>query len=223
MPLSTENESFGSPSMFHARILTGSPRVDCSEKDDEHGTDCSPHAAIHCAITRSRKGRVNGPRYEMKPDAMSTSPVMFVYCLPSASDASAQRIRSPPRPPSSRCARSSLVAHSSTWRARSSFLATVSSNCSCSAFIFASTFASPSRFSASSAEISAYSASASASAFRFGATTLATRSYTSIARTQQQRPYAALEALAIFSGTNSGLSTYLLIFSITSGLMLSLS
>ena len=37
MPLSTENMSLGSPSMFHERILTGSPSVLVSENLSEHG------------------------------------------------------------------------------------------------------------------------------------------------------------------------------------------
>ena len=47
MPLSTENESVGSPEMFHCRIFTGSPRVAIREKSSEHGIPFSFTLAIH--------------------------------------------------------------------------------------------------------------------------------------------------------------------------------
>ena len=70
---------------------------------------------------------------------------------------------------------------------------------------------------------SAYSASAAASFSRFGATIFATRSYDSIARAQQHRPYAAMDAFLITSGWNSGIATILVIFFTTELGMLSLS
>mmetsp|Transcript_34026 Transcript_34026/g.93488 ORF Transcript_34026/g.93488 Transcript_34026/m.93488 type:complete len:291 (+) Transcript_34026:532-1404(+) len=121
------------------------------------------------------------------------------------------------------CARSSFLVQSSDWSSRSVLRLVVSSNCVCSACSLSSTSLSAAFFVASSADTSAYSPSAWASSARLGATCLATRSYTSIARTQQQRPYAALDALAIRVGSKSGLAVYLVILAMTSGLMLSLS
>jgi hypothetical protein len=77
-------------------------------------------------------------------------------------------------------------------------------------------------FTSSSDDTSANLASAAASMARLGATSLATRSYVSIARTQQHRPKAAWLAFLIWSGTKPSFVMYLSrIFFITSGLMLS--
>jgi hypothetical protein len=50
IPLSTENWSVGRPAIFHARILTGSPRVAIREKSSEHGIPLSLTDLIHASI-----------------------------------------------------------------------------------------------------------------------------------------------------------------------------
>ena len=56
MPLSTEKESTGSPAMFHARILTGLPRVALRENDSEQGIffilHCSTQLDIQSCVQR---------------------------------------------------------------------------------------------------------------------------------------------------------------------------
>ena len=44
----------------------------------EHGTFRRHDSSIHVRTIRSRKSAVNGPMYEMTPDAMSTSPTTFL-------------------------------------------------------------------------------------------------------------------------------------------------
>ena len=61
IPLSIEKLSFGRPSMFHERILTGSPKVSVRENLEEHGTCSSLHLLIHAPICWSRKSWVKGP------------------------------------------------------------------------------------------------------------------------------------------------------------------
>ena len=50
IPLSTENESTGNPSIFHALILTGSPRVALREKVSEQGMKCSWQSFCHSSV-----------------------------------------------------------------------------------------------------------------------------------------------------------------------------
>jgi len=78
MPLSVENVSLGSPSMFHWRILTWSPSVSVSEKRSEHGTFICAHLEIQPVMHWSRKVAVKGPMYDTTPEPMSTSPVMLL-------------------------------------------------------------------------------------------------------------------------------------------------
>ena len=59
IPLSTENESTGRPAMFHARILTGLPRVEFRENDSEQGIfftlHCSTQPDIQSYMTKEEK------------------------------------------------------------------------------------------------------------------------------------------------------------------------
>ena len=112
----------------------------------------------------------------MMPAEMSMSPVSAPSARSSASAVSVQRVFSPPRPPISFSARSSLTAHSSISFSRFSFLRVL-------AFSSASIAASLSFSSASSACLarrptmtSSYCPSASFSLACLGATTLATLS-----------------------------------------------
>ena len=50
IPLSTENESTGRPAMFHARILTGLPRVAFRENDSEQGIFLTLHCSTQLDI-----------------------------------------------------------------------------------------------------------------------------------------------------------------------------
>mmetsp|Transcript_48219 Transcript_48219/g.119422 ORF Transcript_48219/g.119422 Transcript_48219/m.119422 type:complete len:208 (+) Transcript_48219:3218-3841(+) len=113
MPLSTENESFGSPSIFQARIFTASPRTSVKENLAEQGTFFCAQSWIQSVMTRSRNVAVNGPMYETTPDPIRTSPTMLLYTSPSAADASVHRSFSPPSPPMSLLARSNFLVQSS--------------------------------------------------------------------------------------------------------------
>ena len=182
------------------------------------------HSLIQAEIWRSRKVATKGPMYETTPEPMSTSPVMLVYVTPSLRDASVQRSFSPPSPPMSFSARSSLFAQSMDCASRLSFLAVVSSKVAWSSASLSSTSLSAAILDASNVDTSAYSASAPASLARLGAMSLATRSYVSIARTQQQRPKAAVDAFLTISGTKPGSGMYLSrIFFMMPTSMLSLS
>lgn len=58
IPLSTENESTGSPAICHSRIFTGSPSVWLSEKLLEHGTLTFWHNCTHSEM-HSWNGNIN--------------------------------------------------------------------------------------------------------------------------------------------------------------------
>eukprot|EP00982_Pelagococcus_subviridis_P000489 3917-Pelagococcus_subviridis.AAC.4 len=62
IPLSTLNESFGSPAMCHSRIFTGSPSTPASEKDGDRGMFSRAHASTHRDVISSRYVPVNAPR-----------------------------------------------------------------------------------------------------------------------------------------------------------------
>ena len=62
IPFSTENESTGRPSMFHFRILTGSPRVAETEKEGEQGMAFSVHSLCHSFTQSVRKSTVKAPK-----------------------------------------------------------------------------------------------------------------------------------------------------------------
>ena len=62
MALSTEKESTGSPEMFHARILTGSPRVALTEDVGEQGIFFFWQMVCHSWMASCRKSTVNAPR-----------------------------------------------------------------------------------------------------------------------------------------------------------------
>jgi hypothetical protein len=47
MAFSTENASDGNPSMFHSRILTGSPKVACKLYVSDDGIFLVIHSATH--------------------------------------------------------------------------------------------------------------------------------------------------------------------------------
>ena len=134
-----------------------------------------------------------------------------------------QRIFSPPNPPMSFSARSSFTLHISTSRSSFSLYAFFASRSSFRFWILSTTACSASCFSLSAAITSARSFSAAASWMRLGPTTLATRSYASMARTQEHKPYAALEAFLTTLSWKSFLARYGRIFLITFALMLSLS
>ena len=134
MPLSIEKESLGSPSMFHARILTGSPSVSTVQRELVRARPFSARCTRDPVRDRRARGsRGERPQVRETPDAMSTSPVMLVNCSPSEATPPLQRSFSPPRPPISFSRAVELGGASSTCSAKSSFLAVVSSNCSCSA------------------------------------------------------------------------------------------
>mmetsp|Transcript_17165 Transcript_17165/g.65041 ORF Transcript_17165/g.65041 Transcript_17165/m.65041 type:complete len:294 (-) Transcript_17165:5398-6279(-) len=102
-------------------------------------------------------------------------------------------------------ARSSFLAHSSVSRASSSFRATAASYLDCSTPSSSSTFLRAACFSASLACVTSSLPLASASAAFFGATTLATRSYLSMATTQAHMPLAAMDAWPARSSLKSSL------------------
>ena len=62
MPFSTEKESTGSPAMFQALILTGSPSVADTENDWEQGMFFSVHRVCHSLTHSVRKSTVKAPR-----------------------------------------------------------------------------------------------------------------------------------------------------------------
>ena len=62
MPFSTEKESTGSPAMFHALILTGSPSVAVTEKEGEQGMFFCVQRVCHSFTHSVRKSTVNAPR-----------------------------------------------------------------------------------------------------------------------------------------------------------------
>ena len=78
-PLSMEKASLGSPAMFHARILMGSPSVLVTVKSEEQGIFRDWHFLIHSEVQLPRYADVKAPRYEITPDATSTSPVKLSY------------------------------------------------------------------------------------------------------------------------------------------------
>ena len=55
MPLSTENESVGSPEMFHCLIFTGSPRVAIREKSSEQWIPLSFTLLIQISVWSCKK------------------------------------------------------------------------------------------------------------------------------------------------------------------------
>mmetsp|Transcript_3023 Transcript_3023/g.9074 ORF Transcript_3023/g.9074 Transcript_3023/m.9074 type:complete len:236 (-) Transcript_3023:8428-9135(-) len=208
MPLSIEKESVGRPCKFHDRMATGSPTISCKSNFSDMGTPFSSHSFCQPATASRRKGMVNGPRYAITADESNTSPTRRLYLGPRDAEISPQRVFSPPSPPMSFSARSSLAL-------QSSYLASSSCLVLARSASLASIVASLSMTSLSSACLtarpfiaSAYSPSATLSVSFFGATTLATRSYISIARTHLQRPSHAEDALAIFSGKKSSLVQY---------------
>lgn len=62
IPLSVENESVGSPAMFHALISTGFPNTEHSWKFSEHTKSLLIISRTHCCISMLRKSIVNGPK-----------------------------------------------------------------------------------------------------------------------------------------------------------------
>mmetsp|Transcript_36702 Transcript_36702/g.92764 ORF Transcript_36702/g.92764 Transcript_36702/m.92764 type:complete len:309 (-) Transcript_36702:649-1575(-) len=223
VPFSAEKPSLGRPYRFHCRVSTGSPSTVSSLKPGVQGIPRLSSSATHSWHTSFRYEAVKGPRYAIWAAASSTSPVRVWYSLPRRSAAAVQRVFSPPSPVMSFCARSSLTPHMCTCWLRLSllfFLAVRSSSSACS---LSSTSFSAACFSASAPITTASSFSAPASLIFLGSTTLTTRSYASMARTQQQRPYAALDTLRILLGSKSGFSTYTRILEMVAVGMWSLS
>ena len=79
--LSIENESLGSPKMFHERTDTGSPRTFCSEKFGAQTIPRDTHLSRHSTICLARNSMVNGPKYATTPEAIKTSPNQRCYDL----------------------------------------------------------------------------------------------------------------------------------------------
>mmetsp|Transcript_5846 Transcript_5846/g.17898 ORF Transcript_5846/g.17898 Transcript_5846/m.17898 type:complete len:221 (+) Transcript_5846:253-915(+) len=188
MPFSAENSSLGRPQMFHCRILTGSPSTDSRRKCGLHGTPCCWHDVTQDPMASARYTAVKGPRYAICAAASSTSPVSCTNCSPSAAALAVHRVFSPPRPAMSFSARASLTLHMCTSCSSLSFLAFFSCRSASSAASLSMTTLSSACLAASADITTSSSDSASPSFLRLGSTTLATRSYASMARTQQQRP-----------------------------------
>mmetsp|Transcript_29055 Transcript_29055/g.63656 ORF Transcript_29055/g.63656 Transcript_29055/m.63656 type:complete len:248 (-) Transcript_29055:3640-4383(-) len=224
MPLSIENASVGSPCRFHARIWTASPTISCRSNLVDEGMRFSSMSAIQSAMACRRYGIEKGPKYAMTAELRSTSPTSLVYLGPRASEISCQRTRSPPSPAMSFSARSSLALQSSYLRSSSSLVAASCASLASMAASLSSTFCSSARLSSSPCIASAYSPSDTLSAAFLGATTLATRSYTSMAQIHLHRPSHAVDALAMRSGVKSSFGMYTSrIFLMILGGMLSLS
>ena len=109
IPFSMENESVGSPNIFHCRMSTCSPRVELREKLLLQGMPLLRHILTHSSVCCCRNADVNAPRYATTPADINTSPVRFSYCIPRSSAALLQRVFSPPKPPISFSALSSFL------------------------------------------------------------------------------------------------------------------
>ena len=55
IPFSTEKLSVGNPAMFHARVLTGSPKLWIREKSSEHGIPFFLTSFTHCCTWSCHK------------------------------------------------------------------------------------------------------------------------------------------------------------------------
>mmetsp|Transcript_41524 Transcript_41524/g.94563 ORF Transcript_41524/g.94563 Transcript_41524/m.94563 type:complete len:309 (-) Transcript_41524:1212-2138(-) len=223
MALSVESESRGSPAMFQSRICTAFPRTFSSDTVAEPGMPLPLTSWIAWAMYESRYSEENTPRYATNEDEIRTSPVTLTNSSPRSFTFSVHRVRSPPSPEMSFPARISFFSHMSTWFASETLLSLASLKLASSCAILSSTALRRSCFTLRSAIMTERSSSAFFSISRFGSTTLATRSYTSIARTHLQRPVAALDCFSMTAGMNSGFATYVLIWTMTAGGMFSLS
>mmetsp|Transcript_24516 Transcript_24516/g.62062 ORF Transcript_24516/g.62062 Transcript_24516/m.62062 type:complete len:356 (-) Transcript_24516:376-1443(-) len=134
---------------------------------------------------------------------MKASPTRLEYSAPRRIAVASHRSASPPSPPTKRRARSSRVSQSATCACRSACLACVASSVACKVESSLSTAASCSFFAASAMLTCRYSASALARRSRLGRTTLATVSYSTIARTHRHSPSHALLTVRIFSWLKS--------------------
>lgn len=85
IPLSVENESVGSPAMFHALISTEFPSTEHNWKFSEHTKSLLITSRTHCFISVLRKSIVYGPKYAMTPELINIFPKkkclsrIFVY------------------------------------------------------------------------------------------------------------------------------------------------
>jgi hypothetical protein len=62
MAFSTEKESLGNPSIFHALIFTGSPKTFCNENISEEGIPFSLHFFTQSYEISVLKADVNAPK-----------------------------------------------------------------------------------------------------------------------------------------------------------------
>mmetsp|Transcript_3424 Transcript_3424/g.8506 ORF Transcript_3424/g.8506 Transcript_3424/m.8506 type:complete len:308 (-) Transcript_3424:797-1720(-) len=208
MPFSTLTPSVGSPAIFHARTCTGSWSVLMMLVPGVCGMDSRSIIAIQSVSRSARYTGVKGPLYAMVPAATTTSPTTLTVSFSSCSTVACQRIFSPPSPPISLSARSSLTSQSATCLASASFLATASPYSCSSCAILACTVASFSCASFNSAIVLASWSCAVLSAMRLGSTLRETVWYEYMARTHWQMAVHALDTRSTTSGVNSSIWMY---------------
>ena len=137
------------------------------------------------------------------------SPATRSNCSANSHATLVHRLFSPPRPPISFSARKILVSHMAICSCNSFFCFTMALNLSSNSFNRSITFFSSACFFLRPDITISNAASAFACASLFGLTTFATASYFTMARTQQHKPYAALDALATTFGSKLFIETYL--------------
>mmetsp|Transcript_2035 Transcript_2035/g.5105 ORF Transcript_2035/g.5105 Transcript_2035/m.5105 type:complete len:254 (-) Transcript_2035:196-957(-) len=165
----------------------------------------------HWPCTRLwRYSEGKGPQYERKAAAMRQSPGSAAICSSYVAMEPSQRSRSPPRPLTRAVARSSLISSSSDSCLRRSLFATLVLYFSLSASTF-SVISWRLALAAARASCFCWRVRMAACTFaRLGATSLAMRPYTSMARTHMHSDLAALDTAPTVSGSNSGLVVNLL-------------
>ena len=151
---------------------------------------------------------VKAPKYAIKPEEINTSPVAFITCSFKFLTLKFHRSCSPPNPSINCLALFNFSSHNFTSFSNFFFFSFALDK-----FVFnvdnsSCTFFNSSCFTPNIAIVSSNSFSLDANFFLFGSTTLATRSYASIALIHLHKPKAATLALLILSGSNSGLFTY---------------
>mmetsp|Transcript_5672 Transcript_5672/g.19275 ORF Transcript_5672/g.19275 Transcript_5672/m.19275 type:complete len:353 (+) Transcript_5672:2909-3967(+) len=212
-PFSVEKASAGSPWMFQSRTSLGLARKLAKSNTSLAGMLRTLIAGSHVLSTSSSRYSLGkGPAYERKAAATMQSPGTLVISLSKRSMLASQRVRSPARPVTSFSARSSLISSSSLSACRRSLEEVDSSYWSLSACTLARTSARASLALARAACFLASVSCALLSLARFGATSLDTCPYVSIARTHRHSPLAAPDTLPMTSGVKSLLSVYFLIF-----------
>mmetsp|Transcript_29030 Transcript_29030/g.94592 ORF Transcript_29030/g.94592 Transcript_29030/m.94592 type:complete len:201 (-) Transcript_29030:930-1532(-) len=172
---STEKRSLGRPAMFHARILTGSPRVLTREKRAPHGTRCARTRRPHAATASRRCTASKGPRYATAAALSNTSPVAFTSCADKRVASCSHLVFSPPSPAISFSARTSLRSQSATSSSSWCLRFIMASSRRRRSATLASTLRSSACFSRKPAMTTSYSACATRSFSFLGSTILATR------------------------------------------------